>query len=395
MLREHEHTRWWRARSQDATNVALVLTLCPGGDLAYMIKSRYPSDKKGNKTGPYEKLQPVRQHRLCGTRCILRAHARRPHAPSLSAQGHMKFYAASMALGLAAIHEQGYVYRDLKPQNVLLDGDGFVRISDMGLAHDIGPPSDRKPIKQRSGTRGYWSPEVINGEKYTVEPDWFSLGVTMFVLFSDKMPFHGKTPEETDEQTQTKEVAFKHDEPPDLQKIISQLCEKKVEGRLGCGGGGIEEIKKHEYFSGFDWQVLEAGNMKAPFVPNPDDINAPSAKARACCPTACVLASCAQLSARPHLRTWRALSRPRRSSGRTRTRPNSPSGSTSTRSSTARRPPRRWSSGRSSPAASRPAAAAAAPFCELGARAQLAVAARCCSPPTHLQLGWRWVRGPT
>ena len=65
-----------------------------------------------------------------------------------------------MALGLQAIHDAGYVYRDLKPQNVLLDGEGQVRISDMGLTADIS----KGPIKQCSGTRGYWSPETIKKE---------------------------------------------------------------------------------------------------------------------------------------------------------------------------------------------------------------------------------------
>jgi serine/threonine protein kinase len=74
-----------------------------------------------------------------------------------------------------AIHDAGYVYRDLKPQNVLLTAEGTVLISDMGLAHD----TTKGPIKQCSGTRGYWSPETIAKAPYTTQPDWWSLGVTM------------------------------------------------------------------------------------------------------------------------------------------------------------------------------------------------------------------------
>lgn len=88
---------------------------------------------------------------------------------------------------MQAIHDAGYVYRDLKPQNVLLDSEGKVRISDMGLTANITGGT----IKQCSGTRGYWSPETIQKQPYQCEPDWWSLGVTMFVLHSDKMPFHG------------------------------------------------------------------------------------------------------------------------------------------------------------------------------------------------------------
>ena len=99
----------------------------------------------------------------------------------------LKFYTASMALGLGAIHEMGYVYRDLKPMNCLLDSTGQLRVSDMGLTANISGG----PIKQCSGTRGYWYPETIQKQPYTTKPDWWSLGVTAYVLFSHKLPFSG------------------------------------------------------------------------------------------------------------------------------------------------------------------------------------------------------------
>jgi len=232
---------------QDDTHWGLVLSLCPGGDLSFVMSQLYQKDKNGKKTGEYQKM-PKKQ---------------------------LQFYAASMALGLEALHGAKYVYRDLKPQNVLINLDGQVKISDMGLAHSIAGGA----IKQKSGTRGYWSPETIQGEKYTTEPDWWSLGVTMFVLFSDKMPFKGKTDEETDNQTCTKTLDFKHDEPEDLKTIIGALCTVDTSARLGCeGAGGMAALKSHAYFQGFEWAALIAGNMTAPFVPDPNDINAPSEK---------------------------------------------------------------------------------------------------------------------
>ena len=171
---------------QDADNIALVLSLMPGGDLAFLLQTRYSETKKKED---------------------------RVFTP-LSAQT-LKFYAASMACGLQAIHEAGYVYRDLKPQNVLLDAEGQVRISDMGLTADI----TKGPIKQCSGTRGYWSPETIKKEKYTTAPDWWSLGVTVYVLTSDKMPFKGKTDEEKDAATLSGEIEYSHGESDEIQKV--------------------------------------------------------------------------------------------------------------------------------------------------------------------------------
>ena len=226
---------------QDDVTIYLVLTLAAGGDLQFLLKSRYPVKK-----GQFDPLP----------------------------DGAVKFYAASMACGLQAIHDAGYVYRDLKPQNVLLDAEGQVRISDMGLTADIS----KGPIKQCSGTRGYWSPETIKKEPYTTQPDWWSLGVTMFVLFSDKMPFSGKGDEEKDAATCKGEINYKHEEPKDLQEVISALCTIDVSQRLGCQGGGVAELRNHPYFAGFDWQALEAGTLAAPIQPNVNDINAPSAK---------------------------------------------------------------------------------------------------------------------
>ena len=227
---------------QDADNISLVLSLMPGGDLAFLLQTRYSEAKKKED----RKFDPLSLQTI-------------------------KFYAASMACGLQAIHEAGYVYRDLKPQNVLLDAEGQVRISDMGLTADI----TKGPIKQCSGTRGYWSPETIKKEKYTTAPDWWSLGVTVYVLTSDKMPFKGKTDEEKDAATCSGEIEYSHGEPEETQKFVSSLCTINPEARLGCKAG-LADIKASPFFAGFDWAALEAGKMGAEVKPNVNDINAPS-----------------------------------------------------------------------------------------------------------------------
>ena len=108
-----------------------------GGRAAFLLQSRYSDAKKKED----RKFTPL-------------------------PESVVKFYSASMALGLQAIHDAGYVYRDLKPQNVLLDSEGQVRISDMGLTADI----TSGPIKHKAGTCGYWSPETINKEPCAAAP---------------------------------------------------------------------------------------------------------------------------------------------------------------------------------------------------------------------------------
>lgn len=154
---------------------------------------------------------------------------------------------------------------------MLLDAEGQVRISDMGLTADIS----KGAIKQCSGTRGYWSPETIKKEKYTTAPDWWSLGVTVYVLTSDKMPFKGKSDEEKDEATCAGAVEYNHGESAEIQQFVSALCTVDIDKRLGCKDG-LNDLKGAPFFAGFDWAALEAGTIDAEVKPNVNDINAPS-----------------------------------------------------------------------------------------------------------------------
>ncbi|KAL5284778.1 GRK6 family protein [Megaselia abdita] len=97
-----------------------------------------------------------------------------------------RFYAAEVVCGLEHLHQQGIVYRDCKPENILLDDYGHVRISDLGLAVEI-PEGDM--VRGRVGTVGYMAPEVIDNEKYSFSPDWFSFGVLLYEMIDGQAPF--------------------------------------------------------------------------------------------------------------------------------------------------------------------------------------------------------------
>ena len=94
-----------------------------------------------------------------------------------------------MACGLECLHSLGIVYRDCKPENILLDDHGHVRISDLGLAVEI-PEGDM--VRGRVGTVGYMAPEVIDNEKYTFSPDWFSFGCLIFEMIEGQAPFRAR-----------------------------------------------------------------------------------------------------------------------------------------------------------------------------------------------------------
>jgi serine/threonine protein kinase len=104
-----------------------------------------------------------------------------------------QYYAARIMLGLQALHDQGYVYRDLKPENCLLAEDGRVKITDLGLATKIIPT-----LHGAAGTRGYWAPEMLRRDKrgkrmtYGHTVDWFSFGCCLAEFISGANPFRSE-----------------------------------------------------------------------------------------------------------------------------------------------------------------------------------------------------------
>jgi beta-adrenergic-receptor kinase len=104
-----------------------------------------------------------------------------------------QYYAARIMLGLQALHDQDYVYRDLKPENCLLADDGKVKITDLGLATKITPS-----LHGAAGTRGYWAPEMLRRDKkgkrmpYGHTVDWFSFGCCVAEFISGSNPFRSE-----------------------------------------------------------------------------------------------------------------------------------------------------------------------------------------------------------
>ena len=91
--------------------------------------------------------------------------------------------------GLDHLHSNGIVYRDCKPENILLDDNGHVRISDLGLALEI---PEGEVVRGRVGTVGYMAPEIIDNEKYTFSPDYFSLGCLVYEMIEGRAPFRAR-----------------------------------------------------------------------------------------------------------------------------------------------------------------------------------------------------------
>ncbi|XP_049880484.1 G protein-coupled receptor kinase 2 [Pectinophora gossypiella] len=188
-----------------------------------------------------------------------------------------RFYAAQVACGLEHLHKMGIVYRDCKPENILLDDAGHVRISDLGLAVDV---PEGGSVRGRVGTVGYMAPEVIDNERYTFSPDWFSFGCLVYEMIEGRAPFRARKEkvkrEEVDRRVKHEQEKYSSKFSEWSRALCAALLQKAAGARLGCAAGrrGAQLVKAHRFFSQLNWARLEAGMVDAPFVPDPHAVYA-------------------------------------------------------------------------------------------------------------------------
>ncbi|KAG8452140.1 hypothetical protein GDO86_004073 [Hymenochirus boettgeri] len=180
------------------------------------------------------------------------------------------FYAAQIVAGLEHLHQNRIIYRDLKPENVLLDNDGNVRISDLGLAVEL--KEKKTKTKGYAGTPGFMSPEILQGEEYDYTVDYFSLGVTLYEMIAARGPFRcrGEKVENKDLKNRilNDPVTFSEKFSFECKWICEALLEKDHKKRLGFKNGTCHDLRVHPFFRSINWRKLEAGILPPPFTPD-------------------------------------------------------------------------------------------------------------------------------
>ena len=175
------------------------------------------------------------------------------------------FYIAELILALDFLHKNKVIYRDIKPENILLDVEGHIKLTDFGLSRMCCSKNEK--VFTICGTPFYIAPEILENKGYNNSVDWWSLGCLMYEMLVGK-PLFNFNSINININEYKKPLQLSTGFSDEAKDLITKLLDLDPKKRIGAGPNGVEDLKKHPYFKKIDWKELENKNVKAPFVPD-------------------------------------------------------------------------------------------------------------------------------
>ncbi|XP_067908595.1 cGMP-dependent protein kinase 1 isoform X4 [Heterodontus francisci] len=217
---------------KDSKYLYMLMEACLGGELWTILRDRYKEDNI--KRGSFD-------------------------------DATTRFYTACVVEAFAYLHSKGIIYRDLKPENLILDHRGYAKLVDFGFAKKIG---FGKKTWTFCGTPEYVAPEIILNKGHDISADYWSLGILMYELLTGSPPFSGPDPMKTYNiiLRGIDMIEFPKKITKNAANLIKKLCRDNPSERLGNLKNGVKDIQKHKWFEGFNWEGLRKGTLTPPIV---------------------------------------------------------------------------------------------------------------------------------
>jgi len=173
-----------------------------------------------------------------------------------------RFYLAEIACGLEYLHANGVIYRDLKPENLLLTSDGHICMTDFGLAKE-GLLCDNDRTSTFCGTPEYLAPEVLDGQKYGKPVDWWSFGTLMYEMLTGLPPFYCEDVQKMYQKIMSAQLNIPSSFSPEAKSLVEKLLERSPDTRLS----DPVQVRAHGWFKPIDWERLMNKELTPPYKP--------------------------------------------------------------------------------------------------------------------------------
>lgn len=175
---------------------------------------------------------------------------------------HAIFYAACMVETFTYLHKKDIIYRDIKPENIMIDALGYTRLVDFGFAKKC-----KFRTFTRCGTPEYFAPELLAQRGYNKSVDLWGIGILTYEMMTGTSPFYDENYVEMLDGILNHEPEFGDGFPEDAEDFIEALLDKEPNERLGMSLKNPKELKKHPFMVGISWRKLKMKELAAPWIP--------------------------------------------------------------------------------------------------------------------------------
>ncbi|XP_034017523.1 cGMP-dependent protein kinase 1 [Thalassophryne amazonica] len=173
------------------------------------------------------------------------------------------FCTACVVEAYSYLHKKNIMYRDLKPENLMLDGKGYIKLVDFGFAKEL---IRSQKTYSFVGTPEYMAPEIIKQQGHDFAVDFWSLGILIYELLAGSPPFSSSDPQKIYPKILDGVIKYPPYMSEAAKSIISKLCRPRPGQRLGNTKNGIKDIRHHRWFSTMNWHKLRMGQLDAPTI---------------------------------------------------------------------------------------------------------------------------------